>query len=72
MSEIADISARISKKTFLSAAVILLCLLVLSGILTRVVPTGSYLRSTVDGKVVIDVNSFEYTELSPPAVWRDG
>jgi uncharacterized ion transporter superfamily protein YfcC len=70
MSEIADISARISKKTFLSAAVILLCLLVLSGILTRVVPTGSYLRSTVDGKVVIDVNSFEYTHIPPPAPWR--
>ncbi len=67
MSEIADISARISKKTFLWAAVILLCLLVLSGILTRVIPTGSYLRSTVDGKVVIDVNSFEYTQLSPLA-----
>lgn len=70
MNQIADINERISKKTFFSAVLILLCLLILSGILTRAIPSGSYQREVIDGKVVIDVTSFEYTEIPPPPVWR--
>lgn len=61
---------KIGKKAVISSVVILLALLVVSGIMANVVPSGSYKRETLDGKVVIDVNSFVYTELPPPPVWR--
>lgn len=70
MNQIADINERISRKTFFSAVIILICLLILSGILTRIIPSGSYQREVVDNKVVIDVNSFRYTNVAPLPVWK--
>lgn len=70
MNKGSDSLIKIGKKAIISSVAILLALLVVSGIMANVVPSGSYHRDTVDGKVVIDVNSFEYTDLPPLPVWR--
>lgn len=60
----------IGKKTFLSSAVILLILMIISGVLTRVIPTGSYERTIIDGKTVVDPTSFHYTNISLLPIWK--
>jgi uncharacterized ion transporter superfamily protein YfcC len=61
---------KIGKKTFITALVILLLLIVAVGILTLVVPTGSYDRVTADGREAIVQDSFHFTEASRFPVWR--
>ena len=62
---------KIGKKAFASSTVILLALLVLAGLLTRVVPAGSYARHIgADGVEVIDVESFEYSANPPLPAWK--
>jgi uncharacterized ion transporter superfamily protein YfcC len=70
MDKDSDASIAIGKKAFISSLAILLALILASGVMTRVVPAGAYRREIVDGKVVIDVDSFEYVELPPPPIWR--
>lgn len=60
----------IGKKTFLSSVLILLALMIISGILTRVVPTGSYERMVVDGKTVVNPESFRYINEAPLSIWN--
>lgn len=62
--------ARISRTAFLQAFFILLVLMIVAGILTRIIPSGEYIRIEIDGRQVIDPDSFTYTD--PPAypVWR--
>ncbi|NLA27410.1 MAG: YfcC family protein, partial [Firmicutes bacterium] len=55
MTETAEI--RIGKKAFITTAVIILCLMILSGILTQVIPSGSYDYSIIEGKKVVDPDS---------------
>ena len=50
--------AQISKKAFIQSALILLLLMILAGVLTRVLPTGSYDRIMVDGRSVISTDSY--------------
>ena len=57
-----DAGIKISKKSFLSSLIILLILMIISGMLTRILPPGEYDRIIVDGRETIDVNSFEYIE----------
>lgn len=54
-------SLQISKKTFISSVLILLCLMILSGILTKIVPPGTYNRIISDGRTTIDASSFTYS-----------
>lgn len=72
MSEKTDssVSIRIGKKAFISSLVILLALLVAAGLLTRVVPAGSYAREEDGGRTVIDIGSFEYTRRPALPVWK--
>lgn len=51
----------IGKKTFVSAIIILILLLIGSGILTQTIPTGSYERVMVEGQLEIVPDSFVYT-----------
>ncbi|MDD3212663.1 MAG: hypothetical protein PHY64_03265 [Eubacteriales bacterium] len=53
---------QIGKRTFIIAFIILLLLMIAVGVLTQIVPTGSYERETVDGKVVLIQNSYQLTE----------
>lgn len=63
--------ANISKKTFASAILILLVLILLSGLLTWIIPTGSYERAIVNGEQVIVPESFKFTnqERLPIYMW---
>lgn len=53
---------KISKKSFLSSLIILLILMIASGILTRILPSGEYDRIIVEGRETIDISSFEFIE----------
>ncbi|MBI4731619.1 MAG: YfcC family protein [Chloroflexi bacterium] len=61
---------QISKKAFIQAVLIIFALMVAAGILTRVVPAGEYARVEVDGRQVIDAESFTLTEPPDYPVWR--
>ena len=65
-----DAGIKISKKSFLSSLIILLILMIISGMLTRILPPGEYDRIIVDGRETIDVNSFEFIEKSDYPFYR--
>jgi len=65
-----SISIRIGKKAFISSLAILLALLVAAGLLTRVVPAGSYARHEDGGLTTIDIGSFEYVDRPVLPVWK--
>ncbi len=68
MSESAEL--RIGKKAFITTAVIILCLMILSGILTQVIPSGSYERVEVEGREEIVPDSFHFVEKTAQPVYR--
>ena len=61
---------KISKKTFLTAVAILGALMLLAGILTRVIPAGSFDRAMVNGREVVKQGTFHYTSGTGYPVWR--
>jgi uncharacterized ion transporter superfamily protein YfcC len=61
---------RIGKRTFVTSAVIILSLMIISGILTRVIPAGSYERFLLNGVVTINPESFQYIERTAYPVYR--
>lgn len=60
----------ISKKTYISAFLILLTLVIIAGILTRVVPTGEYQWTVENGKNTIVQDSFRYTNIERLLVYK--
>lgn len=60
----------IGKRTFLIAVIILLIIMSLAGILTRVIPTGSFEREMVEGSEQIIPGSFAYSSQEPLPFWR--
>jgi uncharacterized ion transporter superfamily protein YfcC len=62
--------AQISTKAFLQAVLIIFILMMLAGILTQVIPAGQYTRQLVDGREVIDPNSFSFTDKPSFPIWR--
>ena len=62
--------AQISRKAFIQSVSILLLLMLISGILTLVVPAGSYRRSIIDGREMVDPESFQYVQRPAYPVWR--
>lgn len=61
---------QISKKAFLQAVAIIFVLMMAAGLMTRLVPAGKYARVEVDGRQVIDAESFAFTERPNYPVWR--
>jgi len=61
---------RIGVRAFLLAFVIIFTLMIVSGVLTRVVPAGSYDRMEIDGRVQVVPGSFTYTVSPEYPVWR--
>ena len=61
---------KIGKRTFIIAFVILFLLMMTVGVLTRVIPTGSYERAVVDGKEVLVQDSFQLTQVERLPVYR--
>ncbi len=66
----AKTGAQISIRAVLQALFILFVLMMAAGILTRVVPAGSYQRSEQDGRTIILPDTFTYTEQPDYPVWR--
>lgn len=62
--------AQISQKAFIQSAVILLVLMIAAGILTRVIPAGSYQRYQVEGRSLIDPSSYQVIERPDYPIWR--
>jgi len=61
---------QISKKAFLQSALILLAFMLLAGILTRVVPAGTFARYQEAGRELIDPASYQVTARPDYPVWR--
>ncbi len=62
--------AQISKKAFIQSAVILLLLMIIAGVLTRVLPTGLYDRTELDGHSGIVAGSYHETSGVVYPIWR--
>lgn len=69
-SAFSQASIKIGKRTFLIAVAILLLLMITVGILTRVIPTGSYDRILENGKEIIVSNSYHLTDEGRLPVYR--
>ena len=65
-----DYGLRIGKRAFVTAFLILFVLMVLSGILTRVIPAGSYERRVVEGREIVVPESFSTVPRPDYPVWR--
>lgn len=65
-----EASIKIGLRAFLGAAFIILLLMIGSGIMTRVLPSGSYERTTLEGRSVLVPGSYHYTEKPDYPVWR--
>ncbi len=66
-----DISLKIGKKAFLTSTIILIALIVGTGILGTVVPSGSYERTSAqNGQTLLVPNSFSYTDKPAYPFWR--
>jgi len=63
-------SVNISKKSFLFSVLILFALIILAGILTTVIPAGSFDRIIIEGRESIDPESFHYIEGADYPIWR--
>jgi uncharacterized ion transporter superfamily protein YfcC len=62
--------AQISTKAFIQAVAIIFVLMMVSGILTKLIPAGTYTRVQVDGRDVIDPASFQFVTSPDYPVWR--
>lgn len=62
--------AQIGKRAFIQSLIILFVLMMTSGILTVIVPSGQYTYLEVDGRQSIDPNSFQFIEKPDYPVWR--
>ncbi len=62
--------AQISTKAFIQAVLIIFALMMVSGVLTQVIPAGEYTRIEVDGREAIDPASFRFVERPDYPVWR--
>jgi len=62
--------AQISKKAFIQSALILLLLMIVAGVLTRVLPAGTFERVVVDGRSVITPGSYQPIASPHYPIWR--
>ena len=62
--------AQISTRAFVQSVIILFVLMMAAGLLTRIVPPGSYTRLEQDGRQVIDPASFRFIEAPYYPIWR--
>lgn len=66
----ANYSIKVGKKAFLLAFFIILGLMILSGVLTRTVPAGSYDRQELDGREIVVPGSYEENDRPDYPIWR--
>ncbi len=67
----AKAGAQISAKAFVQSVIILFAIMMIAGALTLVLPAGNYERiPQVDGRELIDADSFEFVEKPSYPIWR--
>lgn len=62
--------AQISTRAFVQSLVILLVLMLAAGVLTLIVPAGSYARTVQAGREIIDPQSFQQIARPDYPIWR--
>ena len=62
--------AQIGKRAFIQSAIILLVLMIAAGVLTRVLPAGTYDRYEAEGRILIDPGSYRIIERPDYPAWR--
>jgi uncharacterized ion transporter superfamily protein YfcC len=68
--KLSDSSIKIGKKAFLLAVGIILSLMIISGILTKILPAGSFERVVSDGRTLVVDGSYREVERPDYPVWR--
>ncbi len=63
-------STYITRKAFLQSVFILFIFMILAGTLTRVLPAGSYDRITIEGREMVQPDSFRFVDKPDYPVWR--
>jgi len=63
-------SVKIGAKSFLTAFIILFALLTVTGILTRIIPSGEYDRVIHENRTIIEDGSYHIVEKEPVPVFR--
>ncbi|MGB9673790.1 MAG: YfcC family protein, partial [Anaerolineales bacterium] len=61
---------QINQRSFYQSLVILFIMMMAAGILTLTVPSGQYARVTVEGRELIDPQSFRFTGRPDYPIWR--
>ena len=62
--------AQISQRAFIQSLAILFVLMMTAGILTRVIPAGSYVHMNLGGRPGIDPDSFRFVDPPDYPIWR--
>ncbi len=62
--------AQISTKAFVQSLVILFVFMLVAGVLTQIIPAGSYTRTILAGRQVIDPQSFQTVAQPNYPIWR--
>ncbi len=70
MSDERNSSLRIGKRAFFSAVIILFILIIVSGIMTRTIPSVSYERKVEAGREIVIPGSFKIEEKKVLPVYR--
>jgi len=60
----------VNRKAFIISAVILIMLIIVSGVISLVIPSGEYQREVIDGVETILPDTFEYIDAPDYPVWR--
>lgn len=63
-------SVKIGKRTFISAVIILGCLIIAAGALTYLIPAGEFQREFVEGREVVVPGTFKFLEAPGYPIWR--
>lgn len=63
-------SIKIGLRAFIGAAAIIFVLMMISGAMTRVLPSGKYQREVVEGRSMVVPGSFSYVEAPDYPFWR--
>ncbi len=62
--------AQISRRAFIQSALILLVMMLIGGVLTLVLPAGEYQRTLIEGRQMIDPQSYQPIERPDYPFWR--
>jgi len=63
-------SVKIGKKAFLGSVIIIFVLMIISGIMGRILPAGSYERISENGREVVVSGAFDYIVSPDYPIWR--